>query len=158
MTTTMTAAQPAVGVCWMVQAHLPAVAEIEAASFAETWDADEYIQHIRRRSIIGMVAEIGDRVVGVMVFELHDGYLQLLRIAVHPAWRRLDIGTTMIQRLTRKLSAHRRTELRVDVPESSYAAQKFFQSQGFLATDCLRQEEAYRMVYFVEGGDDATST
>ena len=138
---------------WMIRRDTPAVLNIEAASFENPWSEDELIRTLRHREVIGMVAELADEVVGVMIYELHKNRLHLIKFAVAPQARRQGIGSTMIEKLVSKLSHDRRNRIMLEVSESNLAALLFFKSQGFRAIKILRDyyedttEDAYLMQY-----------
>jgi len=138
---------------WMVREDTPAVLNIEAASFENPWSEETLIRTLRNREVIGMVAELADEVVGVMIYELHKNRLHLIKFAVAPQARRQGIGSTMIENLVSKLSHDRRNRIMLEVSESNLAALLFFKSQGFRAIKILRDyyedttEDAYLMQY-----------
>jgi len=146
-----TASDTAVIVRWMIRRHLPQVLEIEQSSFEFPWSEDEYRSHLTQRNCIGMVAEIGDEVVGAMVYELHKTRLRVTNFVVSPSHRRRGIGTEMVAKLVQKMSQQRREEIVLDVRETNLAAQLFFRSQGFQCIDVIQgmyeetSEDAYRM-------------
>jgi len=138
---------------WMIRRDTPAVLNIEAASFENPWSEDELIRTLRNREVIGMVAELADEVVGVMIYELHKNRLHLLNFSVAPHVLRQGVGSTMIEKLVSKLSHDRRNRIMLEVSESNLAALLFFKSQGFRAIKILRDyyedttEDAYLMQY-----------
>ncbi len=138
---------------WVIRGDAPAVLNIEAASFEFPWSEDKLIRTLRNREVIGMVAELADEVVGVMIYELHKNRLHLINFAVAPTARRQGIGSTMIEKLVSKLSHDRRNRIMLEVRESNLAALLFFKSQGFRAIKILRDyyddatEDAYLMQY-----------
>jgi len=138
---------------WMIRRDMPAVLNIEAASFENPWSEDELIRPLRHREVIGMVAELADEVVGVMIYELHKNRLHLTNFAVAPHVRRQGVGSTMVEQLSSKLSQDRRNRIMLEVRESNLAALLFFKSQGFRAIKILRDyyedttEDAYLMQY-----------
>lgn len=139
---------------WMIRRDMPEVLEIEDGSFENPWSEDDFIRNGRQRNVIGMVAESNnDEIVGFMIYELYKTRLHVLNFAVHPAWRRCDIGTAMIVKLKLKLSQQRRVRITLEVRESNVPAQLFFRKQGFRAVSVLRNfyddscEDAYLMQY-----------
>jgi ribosomal-protein-alanine N-acetyltransferase len=138
---------------WMIRRDMPDVLQIERASFEFAWSEDDFIRCLRQRNCIGMVADVDDRIVGFMIYELHRARLHLLNLAVHPAWRRRGVGAAMVRKLVGKLSQQRRTRITLEVRETNLAAQLFFRQQGFRAVNVLRNfyedspEDAYVMQY-----------
>jgi len=92
-------------------------------------------------------------VVGFMIYELHKTRLHVLNFAVNPELRRRGIGRQMIDKLIGKLSSQRRTRISLEVRETNLAAQVFFRSSGFKATNVLHDfyddspEDAYLMQF-----------
>lgn len=138
---------------WMIRRDMPEVLQIEQASYEFPWDEDDFIRCNRQRNVIPMVAEHEDKIVGFMIYELHKTRIHIIDFVVHSAWRRRDVGTAMICKLTGKLSQQRRVRITVEVPESNLGAQLFFRNCGFRAVSVLRNfyddmpEDAYLMQY-----------
>ncbi len=138
---------------WMIRRDMPDVLQIERASFEFSWSEEDFVRCLRQRNCIGMVADVDDRIVGFMIYELHRSRLHLLNLAVHPAWRRRGVGAAMVRKLVGKLSQQRRTRITLEVRETNLAAQLFFRQQGFRAVNVLRNfyedspEDAYVMQY-----------
>jgi [ribosomal protein S18]-alanine N-acetyltransferase len=148
--------QVRVHIRWMIRRDMPEVLGIEHASFEFPWGEEEFLRVLRQRNCIGMVAEHGERVVGFMIYELHKSKLQILNFCVHPEYRRQDVGAQMVAKLAGKLSSHRRTRIMLHIRETNLHAQLFFRSQGFRASEVLREhyedtsEDAYVMQYVFE--------
>lgn len=133
---------------WMIRRDMPEVLEIEKVSFKHAMHEEDFLVALRQRNCIGMVCERKEKIVGFMVYELHKDYLKILDLAVHPAWRHLDVGTQMCQKLASKLSSHRRRIIRVSVRESDLPSQLFFRSMGYLSQRIIRES-------FEDTGEDA---
>lgn len=145
---------------WMVRRDMGEVIDIEQRAFRSGWTEEQFLQTLRNRNCIGMVAEIRDKVVGFMVYELQKTRLDLLNLAVEPRLRRQGIGRQLVEKLLSKLSEHRRHTLTVPVRESNLDAQLFFRSQGLRAVHVLRRlyddtgEDCYLMQFSVGGHGD----
>lgn len=141
---------------WMIRRDMPEVLDIESRSFEFPWSEDDFIRCLRQRNCIGMVAEFDERVVGLMIYELHKNQLHILNFAVHPDFCRRGIGGQMIGKLIGKLSYQRRTRIMLEVRETNLAAQLFFRDSGFRAVTVLRDfyddttEDAYLMQFTYE--------
>lgn len=137
----------------MIRRDMPEVLKIERESFEFNWTEEDFLACLRQRNCIGMVAEHDNHVVGFMIYELHKTKLHILNFAVAPAFRRLAVGTQMIEKLINKLSQQRRQEIVLEVRETNLPAQLFYQAQGFRAVSVLRShyadsaEDAYVMHY-----------
>lgn len=133
---------------WMIRRDLTDVLATERVSFEYPWTEDDFLQCLRQRNCIGMVAEAAERVVGFMIYELHSTRLHVLNFAVAPAHRRLGVGGLMVGKLMGKMASHRRAKITLAVRERNLPAQLFFRSQDFRATKVLRN-------YYEDSGEDA---
>jgi len=138
---------------WMIRRDMPFVLKIENTSFDFCWDEDDFIRCLRQRNCIGMVSEIGEKVVGFMIYELHKNRLHILNFAVDNEHRRKGVGIEMVNKLKSKLSTERRNRIMLEVREGNLEAQLFFKSVGFKAISILKDfyddtnEDAYLMQY-----------
>lgn len=138
---------------WMIRRDMTEVLQIERASFEFPWGEDDFIQCLRQRNCIGMVAEHDERIVGFMIYQLHRTRLHVMNFAVDPNCRRMAIGSQMIAKLASKLSPQRRSQILLEVRETNLDAQLFFRKEGFKAISVLRDfyedttEDAYLMQY-----------
>lgn len=140
---------------WMIRRDMQEVLEIERQSFEFSWSEDDFLNCLRQRNCIGMVAEHQERIVGFMIYELLKSQLHVLNFAVAPWSRRNSIGAQMMAKLVNKLSQQRRQDITLEVRESNLAAQLFFRSQQLHAVNVLRNhyddtsEDAYVFRYSV---------
>jgi len=137
---------------WLIRRDLPEVLDIERASSASPWTEEDFLYYLRKRNVIGMVAEHAEQVVGFMLYELHKTRLNLLHLAVHPGYWRRGIGEAMLTKLLDKLNGERRSRLTLLVAESNLDAQLFFRDMGLRATGVLREhfddgQDAFSMEY-----------
>ncbi len=138
---------------WMIRRDMPEVLAIEGESFEFPWLEEDFIRCLRQRNCIGMVAEHEDRVVGFMIYELHNTRIHALNFAVASDYRRRGVGSQMVAKLVAKLSSGRRSRIVLEVRETNLCAQLFFRESGFRAVSVLRAyyedtpEDAYLMQY-----------
>ncbi|MFH5806654.1 ribosomal protein S18-alanine N-acetyltransferase [Alienimonas sp. DA493] len=156
----------AVEIRWLIRRDMPAILNIEWASFPFAWSEEDFIGCLRERDCIGMVAEAGGEVVGYMIYQLQKARLRVLNFAVSPFHRREGIGRQMVARMVDKLSQQRRTQIVLEVRETNLPAQLFFRSMGFQHYRTVRDryddtpEDAYAMAYWLplrSRGDDQTA-
>jgi ribosomal-protein-alanine N-acetyltransferase len=137
------------------------------------WTEEEFLAALRSISTVGHVAEIGDEMLGFLIYQIGreaggpgvergDRWadrpaarlpgrglrLNLLNLAVNPDFQRSGIGRMMVSRLHQKIQPEGGS-IQARVPESSLPAQLFFRAAGYRATDILRghydDEDAYLM-------------
>ncbi len=149
---------------WQIRRDFPEILSIEFVSFGtDAWTEDDFLTVLRERNSIGMVAEIAEKVVAVFVYETHSHRLELLNLAVDPAYRRRGVASQCIAKLAAKLNSHRRSWITANVSECDLAAQMFLKAAGFRATAVLKrmdkdEADAYRFVYSVDGWTPAEET
>ncbi len=142
---------------WMIRRDMAEVLAIEQGSFEYPWAEEDFLRCLRERNCIGMVAEMGDKVLGYMLYELCKAKLHVINFAVDPAYRRVGIAAHMVSKLVSKLASHRRTRITLEVRETNLAAQLFFRAQRFRATKVLpgfyedTGEAAYAMQHVLAG-------
>lgn len=118
---------------YMIRRDLPDAIAIEEQCFACPWTEAEFIKHLRQRNNIAMVAEINDRVVAYVLYELWRGKLTIVNLAVSPQFQRKGVGSELVRRLLDKLSYERRCLIDLVVSEDDLVAQLFFKSLNFRA-------------------------
>jgi ribosomal-protein-alanine N-acetyltransferase len=128
---------------------LPAVHDIERASFAVPWPDDAYRNEIRTNRLASyVVARLGDEVVGfagiwVMVDEAH-----VTTFAVDPRFRRRGVGERLLLALL-DLSVERQArEATLEVRLSNLPARKLYEKYGF-------RPVGIRPRYYSDNGEDA---
>lgn len=145
-----------VQVRWMIRKDMEPVLSIENRSFEHPWCEEDFLNCMRQRNCIGMVAEDDrDMIVGFVVYDLLKDQLRILNMAVDPNYLRRGVGTAIINRLIAKLSQQRRTQIVLDIRETNIGMQKFLSSLSFLATGVLKSpyeeidEDAYQFCYSI---------
>lgn len=126
-----------VNIRWMIKADLPRVLEIEGESFADPWPEEDFIRVLRQPNCIGMVAEIGEVVVGFMIYRLGRRQIELLNLAVAHAYRRKGIGSQLVDKLKSRLQSIRRKVLRFDIADFNLLGHIFLRSQGLISTEII---------------------
>lgn len=139
---------------WMIRRDMPEVLEIEELAFgADAWIEDDFLRVLRQRNCVGMVLELGEKVVAFTFYELHKTTLELLRVVVHVKHQRRRLGRQMMEKMASKLSTDRRTRVQMTLRESNVEGQLFLRACGFRAIKVLRGhyddtgEDGYLMDY-----------
>lgn len=136
---------------WMVPRDLDGVVSIDRRSFAENpWTGDDFLEYLRASNCIAMISEIGDTVVGYMIYELHRNHLKLAALAVDPDHRRQSVATDLVEKLFYKVEKHHRAGAELIVGDDNYAAQALFKKCGFRAVSVVKdyygpRDDGYRM-------------
>jgi len=144
-----------VHVRWLIRQDFPEVLAIEEASFPDPWTEGNFLEALRQRMVIAMVAEEGATVVGYILYELRRRSIKLLNMAVHPRYRRRQVGKQILDRIKLKLTAKRRA-IRFEIRETNLPGLLFFKSCGFMATGLNRgvfedgNEDSIIMEYVAE--------
>lgn len=138
---------------WMIRRDMPEVLQIEQDNFDPAWTEADFLERLRERNCIGMIAEHGDMIMAFMTYELHKSKLHLTNFAVHAGFHRCSIGKQLITKLIDKLSPDRRTRITCEVRETNLNAQLFLKAMGFRAVRVIKNffedfnEDAYLMLY-----------
>ena len=133
---------------------MPDVLDIDSRSHDQSWGEEKFLETLRRRNTIGLVAFDGNLdVIGFAVYELLKDRIDILRLAVHPLYRREGVGTEMVTKLMSKVFHQRREELWCDVPDDFPDASHQFLAACGLRTLLVRGKDGdrdlYRFVYCV---------
>jgi ribosomal-protein-alanine N-acetyltransferase len=151
--------KPARCVRWLIQSDMPAVLEIERASFVKPWTEDEFKRVLAHNNCVGIVADAGKKVTGFIIYEIFRSKFQLLNVAVHPRHRRKGYGTAMLAQIVDKLELGPQESVVGEVRESSLPAQLFLRHSGFRAVEIRRghfkdkDEDGYLFELWAEGED-----
>ena len=132
----------------MTLADLDEVIAIERASFAYPWSSRFFLQEFQVECARSILVEIDGKIIGYVLFWLLPEGVDIHNLAVRSEYRRRGIGRTLIQQVI--LEALRRSSVRVtlEVRKSNLAAQKLYESAGFVAT-------GIRRAYYSDDGEDA---
>ena len=113
---------------WMTYMDLFSVQRIARDVLGETRNAEELATFVRLRENRGLVAMIGEKVVGFSVCRLmSDDQWRLLLLAVDEEHRRLGAGTALIERILKAMP--KEGTLAVEIAQGNACAWDFFESQ-----------------------------
>lgn len=107
------------------------VLEIERKTSKNPLSEDDFLQMLRDRDTLGIVAQKGDIVLGFMVYELYKKSIHILCLSVHPDWQNQDIGKQFLHKLAEKISPEGRKCITINVRETDLDRQKFLSHMGF---------------------------
>jgi len=129
---------------------IPAILEIERASFATPWTEKMFADELKNEWSNVWVAEVGDprRVVAFTVFWVAYDELHVLNVAVAPDDRRCGHGRLLLRSIL-AFGEHRRlSHVVLEVRPSNLGAQHLYQTLDF-------RPVGVRPRYYQDNGEDA---
>lgn len=129
-----------------VAEDLPALLDIENASFSNPWTANSLTEALQEARTIVLAATVAGRVCGYGVAwtVLDEG--DLTRLAIDPAARRLGLGTLLTQALLQACQACGAHRVFLEVRVGNEQARRLYDRQGF-------KQVGLRRNYYGDGED-----
>ena len=115
----------------MREEDIPAVVQIERASFTLPWSENSFRAEISKSRSVPRVALLDGSVVGYLCAEqiLDEGHI--LNLAVHPDYRRVGIASTLLNHITEIFRQRGCRFLYLEVRASNSVARGFYEGLGF---------------------------
>jgi len=115
----------------MREDDIPAVWEIERASFSAPWFRDSFLIEMFDKQTISKVAVFQDSVVGYIFahFERHES--SVMKLAVRPDFRRRGVATRLMHEAMGELKHKGCVFMYLKVRESDNGAKSFYDRLGF---------------------------
>jgi ribosomal protein S18 acetylase RimI-like enzyme len=110
------------------------IISIEKECFAKPWSPNFIRRVIESRRVKFFVASIGYTPVGFLMYELSDGYIEIIDMAVIRKLRRGGVGKALFLCLQEKLDS-KFDEIYVECRDTNTDAIAFFKSVGMQETD-----------------------
>jgi [ribosomal protein S18]-alanine N-acetyltransferase len=130
-----------------VVSDLPAVLEIEQASFPVPWKPEFFFSEMNTPYARLVVAERAGQVIGYFCCWLVADEVHILDVAVHPGHRRRGVGRLLLQYILAEARQNGVRSASLEVRVSNQPAIALYQALGF-------QQVAIRRQYY-ENGEDA---
>jgi ribosomal-protein-alanine N-acetyltransferase len=133
----------------MIEADVPAVAELDQISFSLPWPERSF-----RFEVTGnpasrcWVAEVDERVVGMIVAWLFVDEVHIATIATHPDFRRQGIAQKLLTHALRYTADEGAVTSFLEVRESNLAAQEMYRKFGY-------ENTGRRKRYYKDNDEDA---
>ena len=133
----------------MIEADVPAVAELDQISFSLPWPERSF-----RFEVTGnpasrcWVAEVDERVVGMIVAWLFVDEVHIATLATHPDFRRQGIAQNLLTHTLRYTSDEGAVTSFLEVRESNVAAQEMYRKFGY-------ENSGRRKRYYKDNDEDA---
>lgn len=126
----------------MTDAHVDAVADLEAICFADPWSANSVASELTNPLSCWLVALEADTVVGYIGSQTVMGETDMMNVAVHPDHRRKGVAVSLIHALVLKLKECESNCLTLEVRASNAPAIALYEKLGF--TEAGRRRNYYR--------------
>ena len=95
------------------------------------WPKATLRDHAEDRTSYFVLAEACDQLAGYMIYRPHAHRIDLVRIAVHPTWRRRSVAGHLLARLLVAAAEGEYSRIAALVPEPCLPAQMFLRENGF---------------------------
>lgn len=131
--------------------NLNDLVKLEGLCFAHPWLEKDFKAVLTRDKTAAFYYSIDNKMVGYIIYEMKPKHILLMNIAVHPDYRKMKIGSKLIDNLIDKLNADSRTEIACYIDEYNLDAQLFLKKKKFLATRSIKHffENDSSAIYFV---------
>jgi [ribosomal protein S18]-alanine N-acetyltransferase len=141
-------AGPIAEIRWLVRQDLPAVVALEQHAARDPWSESDFWDSLSPINAIGKVAQIGDRIVGHMVYRLCGDHIAIDCFTVDPHYRNQGVARQMLATLTAQAASEPGGFITFDINERELPTQQVLRDLGFKATGVRRG-------HFEPSGDDA---
>ena len=132
----------------MTLADLDEVMAIERASFAYPWSSRFFHQEFEVECARSILAEMNGKIVGYVLFWLLPETVDIHNLAVSGEYRRRGVGRILLHKVIVEALGQSSARVTLEVRKSNLAAQKLYESAGFVAT-------GVRKAYYSDDGEDA---
>jgi len=132
----------------MTLADLDEVMAIERASFAYPWSSRFFHQEFEVECAHSILAEMNGKIVGYVLFWLLPETVDIHNLAVRGEYRRRGVGRILLNKVIVEALRQSSARVTLEVRKSNLAAQKLYESAGFVAT-------GVRKGYYSDDGEDA---
>lgn len=132
----------------VTSSDLEAILAIEKASFAYPWSPRFFLQELRVPCARSVLAMIEGKPVGYVIYWLLPSEIDIHNLAVDPAHRRQGIGRSLLLAVIDEAKDEGRSRITLEVRRSNEAAQRLYQSVGFVS-------QGIRRGYYSDDGEDA---
>jgi ribosomal-protein-alanine N-acetyltransferase len=128
------------------------IVTIESASFPAPWSRDVFVRELQIPISRNLVAKIQKEqrkeVVGYVIYWVLAGEVQIHKIAVREDFRKLGIGSMIMEKMLRLSRGEGALVCMLEVSQSNEGAKKLYEKFGFVVTEVRKK-------YYHESGEDA---
>jgi ribosomal-protein-alanine N-acetyltransferase len=126
------------------QRDAAAIAALHAASFQRGWGEDEFHRLLIDRAVVAHRAMIGRTMVGFILSRMAAGEVEILSVAIAPAWRGRGFARPLLDLHLRRLAGLGVRAVFLEVDEHNEPACRLYRNAGF-------SEVGVRKGYYQEG-------
>ncbi len=122
----------------LTDSELAQLVKIENASFAtDAYQVEDFRRVHRKCSELSIVAEIKGRIAGYMMTRRLPDTGNIFSLAVAPAYRRRDVGTTLLRYTVSRLKEWGITSIDLEVRKTNEAGVSFWKRMGFFPVSTI---------------------
>jgi [ribosomal protein S18]-alanine N-acetyltransferase len=132
----------------MAPDDLAEVMAIESTSFRHPWSSRFFLEELQAPCARSTLAQLGDKIVGYVLFWLLPEEVDIHNIAVHTEFRRRGIGQALLHHVVAQARSRNSSRVTLEVRVSNIPAQKLYESVGFVS-------KGLRKGYYSDDGEDA---
>lgn len=125
---------------WMIHKDIKDVLDIEHTANQDIWTEEELRDCLRQPDHIGLVAEYEDAIIGFCVYRLAPKSIKIFKLAVNPYYKRMGVGTAILNRIKKKMDIAKRKLLTTVVSERNIEGQLFLKACGL---SCNKIEKGF---------------
>jgi ribosomal-protein-alanine N-acetyltransferase len=118
----------------MIDDDVPEVWAIEKISFTNPWHKSAFLGEVHNYPISHpyvIVHSIEKRIIGYLIYWILDKEVQISNIAIHPDYRRMGLGETVLRQLLSQLRKKRTEFIFLEVRPSNTAALNLYRKLDF---------------------------
>lgn len=137
----------------MQAADVEAVSQIEAAVFSQPWSRQGFLETLKMKNTIFLVAEENEKILGYagMYAALDEG--EITNVAVAPEARCRGVGQRLIEEIKKEAEKKSVVQIILEVRVSNNSAIRLYRRNGFVSCGIRKgfydfpKEDAYIMIY-----------
>lgn len=129
---------------WMITLDVTKAMEIDRLSFPaeKQWTEKQFLTMVDSKTKInGMVAALGQQVIGFIAYKMNKTSFHILRLAVEPSNRSCGIGVKLLDTMYSKLREDGRNRITVNVSEENLALQLWLKENKYRAANIMKNYE-----------------
>lgn len=115
----------------MTEQDLDEVVEIENATFSQPWSKQGFLDTLKNKDTLYLVAEENGEVLGYLGLWQSFEEADITNVAVKSTARRKGVGTALLEEIKKQAESRGITVLTLEVRKSNEAAIYLYEKQGF---------------------------